>query len=131
MSIEKIMKETTINLPRSLTLKEAEELLEHIGKKLPGNVNYNVSYFRSIIHKEGEGILKKGKDFEISGIMDSRREDYPSYSFKCESSQDFYKDISTISEISFNIVEEWKIPDYGPEARKLWSDVRRVVEEYF
>jgi hypothetical protein len=29
------------------------------------------------------------------------------------------------------MVPDWELSDYRPEIRKLWKDVRQIVDEYF
>ena len=130
MSIEEIMKGVTINLPKPLTLKETEDMLEYIGKKLPCSISYNASYYMSIIPKGGGEILRDIGTVKIKGMILSKREGNPFDSFECGAS-DSDRDTSKISVMRFSTVPDWDISDYRPKVRGLWKEVKGIVEQYF
>jgi len=130
MSIEEIIALSTIGLPRDLTLKEAEKLFIYIAKKLPGDVRYNASYFKSLIHSrepENEGLLIDDGTAQIVGTISRSKEPYAFDSFSTTHSE---KDTSKLSAISFQRVPGWELPEYH-RVRPLWDDVRDIVTQYF
>lgn len=129
MSIEEIIAKTTIELPRSLTLEEAEKLINYIAKELPGNINYNASYYNSVFHGPDNGEISKQKGTaNMTAIVNSlgNLAVFDSFQFKPPE-----EDTSKFSTIRFQIVPDWELSDYRPEVRQLWDEVREIVGQYF
>lgn len=129
MSIDEVIEKSTINFPRALALKEAEELIEHLAKKLPANIHYKVSRHKSIGYQEkDERVLKQEGTVNISATVINIKE--PMSFDVCEFKPSM-KDTSKLSSINFQLIPDYEIHDYRPEVIKLWGDVRKVVEDYF
>ncbi|MEM4244781.1 MAG: hypothetical protein QW404_02180 [Candidatus Nanoarchaeia archaeon] len=127
MSIDHVLEKTIIKLPRPLSLKETEDLIEYIAEQLPGDIYYKISRNKSVI-KNPEGILK----FDGSGSISANIKSYKSgayENFSCEP-DDFTKD-SKISAIKFTTVPGWKLFDYRKEVVELWHEVGKIVAQYF
>ena len=129
MSVDQILEETIIKLPRPLTLDEVEGLVGYIAVNLPADIRYKVSHNKSLINDpKGKGLLK----FDAGGgivasIKNNKGGAYESFS--CES--DYFTRDFKISVIKFAMVPGWNLYDYGKESVELWHEVRKVITQYF
>ena len=133
MSIDELLEKTTIKLPRSLTLKEAEKLIYYLAKELPANIHYHTSRHRSIFRSYGEGnrkILEQDGTVKINVNINNIEKPLALDSFQLQAS-DQDRDTSKLSVIRFNLVPGWELPEYRPEVRELWDKVRGKVGQYF
>jgi len=130
MSIDQIIEETTIKLPKPLSLEETEKLMEYLAKQLPGDVNYNISANKSIIHgAEDEGLLKFDGTVGVKANIKSHSSGAYEH-FSCEPDE-FARDTSRISVIKFMTVPGWELFEYRKEVVGLWREVRNLVTQYF
>jgi len=131
MSIDQVLKETIIELPKSLSIDETEKLMEYLANQLQGDIQYKVAYGKSIIHgSEGEGLLKLDGSVGVSANIKSYRNGARDW-FSCEPDE---IDMSKISVIKFNMVPGWDLPEYikyRKEVVELWREVRNLVTQYF
>ncbi|MFH1332434.1 MAG: hypothetical protein ABIH63_04090 [archaeon] len=129
MSIDQVIEETTIGLPKPLSLEETEKLMEYLAKQLPGDVHYKISYNKSIIHgSKDEGLLKFDGSFDIKASIKSHSSGAYEY-LNCEPNE-LTRD-SKISVIKFTMVPGWKLFDYRKEVVGLWHEVRKIIAQYF
>ena len=133
MSIDEVVEKTRIELPRSLTLKEAEELIYYLAKELPANVNYQTSYYKSVFHsfRESNKKILKQEDgtVEINGSISNLEKPFAFDFFQFRASDK--GDTSKLSVIAFHLVPGRELSEYRLEVRKLWDDVREKVGQYF
>jgi len=130
MLIEEILKRSTIELPGSLTLKEAENLIDYLAEKLPAYVDYHISHHKSILHSPGEGVLKQDGTVKISVNVTNLEKPFAFDNFEFRAS-DQSEDTSRLSVIRFQLVNGRKLFEYRPEVRELWDQVREKVGQYF
>jgi hypothetical protein len=129
MGIEEIAKENTIEFPRPIGREGAENLLCYIAKELPANISSKIEYYKTFFYdQEKDGVLEdKGTLTVIANIHDLRENG----GFDSFQSKSCGGDTSYISAIASQMVPDWELSDYRPEIRKLWKDVRQIVDEYF
>ena len=132
MSIDEIVEKTTIELPMPLSLKGAEKLLYYLAEELPANVSYHISHHKSIyrpFRESGRKILKQDGTVEINANINNLEKPFAFDGFQFTSSG--MEDTSKLSVIRFNLVPGWELPEYRPEVRELWDQVREKVRQYF
>jgi len=133
MSIDEIMEKTVIKLPEELSLSESEKLLAYIAGQLPGDVNYQTTYFRSILHSvHTDSTPEKMSTHEgtssIVGTFVSHKTPGVYGSFRFGSSRE---GTSKLDAIRFELVPGWDLHDYSTEVIRLWDDVREKTMQYF
>lgn len=127
MSIEEVIEKTTIELPREIDLETAEELLRYLAGNLSANIHYNVSYFKSILKKDGEI-----SEFDGSVSLTANISSYENpTAFDACTFMSSSTDTSKLSIIKFGQVPGWDLSEYRQEVRQLWDDVRETVKQYF
>lgn len=133
MPIDELLEKTRIELPRSLTLKEAEKLIYYLAKELPANIHYHTSRYRSIVRSSGEDnrseILEQDGTVEINANINNLEKPFAFDGFQFTSSG--MEDTSKLSVIRFNLVPGWELSEYRPEVIELWDHVRKTVGQYF
>jgi hypothetical protein len=134
MLIDEVIAKTSIELPKPLSLAEAEDLIDYIAMQLPANVNYHSSYHRSITHVAGEDgewkdrVLKEDGTAEVTVSISHLEKSLAFDTFQLKCSQEDY---SRLGEIIFTRTPDWDINEYRPEVQQLWDDTRKIVEQYF
>ncbi len=128
MTLEEVTEKSRIGLPKKLSLAKAEGLLAYIAQRLPGKVNYQASYFRSIHGEQGTKISIHNGTISIAGSIVSHKTSgvFDSFEFV-----PYQRDSTMVSALQFARVPDWELSDYRPEVRTLWDDVRRLAEQYF
>ncbi len=130
MSISEILKEAVIEFPRPIGREDSESLLCYLTRMLPANINGKIGYYLSFDHLNGE-IRRDNGTLEVSATISGHCSPSSRLIFDTFTSQPFNEDSSYIKAISFALVPGWDLSDYGDERRKLWSDVRGLVNKYF
>lgn len=128
MAIDDVLEKATIEFPRKLDLRNAENLLKSIAKDLHGNVRYTISEQKNIGYHiiESQDFQEKTINIQVNGSIDTKN--FVLGPFKLRTAENNY---SSFSGINFQITPGWDIEDYRPEVIKLWDDVRKVVTNYF
>jgi len=129
MSIDELLKKTTINFPRAINLEESEKLLEYISEKLPGNINYVITYYKSFFYDEMAG--KAGNSTGTLNINANIKNSKEIMAFDNMGMLSSNEDVSKLSSIEFSKTPGWSIADYRPEIQRLWDNVRNIVDAYF
>lgn len=129
ISLEEISDLVRINFPRDLNLEESEDLLKYLAEELRADVDYNISYHKSVNHRD-KGVKISDGALKITGQIDlldnSEKFDY----FTIRNS-DFIPETHKVGMLEFSRVPGWDINDYREEVRELWGDVRKAVGIYF
>ncbi len=129
--LDELRKESTIEFPRSLEFKEVLKLLDYISINLPGHLSGKIErHFNFRSPKEREDTeTKRGLEYGTStfGVMIRDENNYAFDAF--ETCND--RDLEKISSIRFQTIPGYVLEDHNKENRKLWSDVRRQIEDYF
>ena len=127
--IEEAVKKATIEFPTDMSLRQTHRLIAYIAKILPANINYHFSQHINVGYLVGhEGFSKDLETAEITGRISRAEEPIVFDSFRFKHSE---HDTSKFSLMQFLIVSNWEPEDYRPEVRKLWGDVRKLVNKYF
>ncbi len=127
MGVEEVTKRATINLPKAITLEEAEELLEYLARELPGIISYRLERNMTLYHDDSE-IIKSMGSVSLSGNIRSFKEHGNFDSFEGKPSEYHYSMIDTIG---FFVVPGFDLTDYRQGAIGLWDDVRTLISRYF
>lgn len=124
---DKIYDKLTINFPEGLNLKQSENLLEYIVRKLKADLKYGGIYHKSIDHTE-EGLKIKDGSFSLNVHISLLANAKKSEHFTIENSEDVSE--NEAGKLEFLTDPESDIDDYEEEFR-VCADVREVVERYF
>ena len=129
MELDEIAKEGTIEFPRPISREDAENLFCYIAKELPASISSHIDYYKSFSYnEERDKVLEdEGTLIVIASVSSLKKErGYDTFVSKPGD-----RDTSCISAIASQTVPGWELLDYRPEVRKLWKDVREVVNRYF
>ena len=123
MTLEEIIKQTSIEFPKEINLSEAEKLIRYIAQNLSVEIRYNSENHIIISQK-----YLKDNFSEINGSINSLKNKMAFDSFRFEQSQ---KNHSKFTKIKFQTIPRYKINEYRTEVKELWNNVRNVVNNYF
>lgn len=140
MSIEEVIKHTTIEFPRLINLRESEKLIDYLAKKMPADIDYNLSFHKEICNDRcRKGTFIADTDVDITATIRGDTRYFPA-SESCQ----FKKSIDRpelfainklsgikLSAIKFVVIPNYELHNYSQETKCLWSKVRNVVKEYF
>ncbi|MEK6879925.1 MAG: hypothetical protein AABY22_09975 [Nanoarchaeota archaeon] len=129
MTIEEVVKKSTIKFPKNMSLNQAESLIVYIAKKLPAIVNYTIS------QQITDGYYTDSKEFFRSKgtakIRGARNQSTKPFTFDSFTFKHSVRNNSTFSLMQFELTPDWELSEYRPEVRKLWDDIRKIINEYF
>ncbi len=125
MTIDELVKRTTIDFKRRFIRSEAEDMLKQLSMKIGGGarIAYSVKYFNGFNNGEED----RGS-FEISGMISiiGKAIGEP-FSFITSS----FRDSCVVSGLQFQIIPGYdSLAEYKPETLALWDETRRAVAEY-
>ncbi|MEK6934858.1 MAG: hypothetical protein AABW46_03195 [Nanoarchaeota archaeon] len=130
MVTDELIKRNVINLPRKLSLSEAEGLVEYIVRELPGEIRYHSSYHKTLFQKDGRLSIRDGAvdlTVHLKATISSHKRVGAFDTFQFLHSQ---SDSSRLDAIMFQLVPGWDLQEYRQEIIELWDDVRRLTEQY-
>ena len=129
MTIDKLIQESRIEFPRSLSLKETKELLDYIAIHIPAEINTLVKYYENrypINNKEKKLKLSLGT-VKINGNI----KDLESFTFDSFIINPDESNCSKLNVIEFQTIPGYNLEEHRREVRKLWENTRIHVENYF
>ena len=128
MTIDELLQSATIEFREPLTLEETEELLDYIAENLPGDIHTKSDYYTQRHHYTDDKKLTRSRGtVSIGGSIKNLEK----LSFDSFSSIHDSEDTSKTCAIRFQTIPEDELEEHRPEVRKLWSDVREQVNNYF
>lgn len=129
MTLEEVIKKSRIVLPKNINTYEAEKIIKYLAKKLPAEINYEISCSKFLNYDKDFRFNTKTSSTKINGRIDYLNSiPLGSDNFEFEKSQ---KDMLKFKTIQFQIVPGWELSDYRPEIKQLWDKTREVVNNYF
>jgi len=128
-TLEQLM---TINLKVPLELPEFKKLLRYVATNLPGDINYKVSYFENLIHRNPQSkyhlAVRENGTVSVGGTI---RHLHVPTAFDQFGTLPDEEDSSRIKAVRFNMVPGWELQDYRKEVVALWGDVAGYARIYF
>ncbi|MFH1310849.1 MAG: hypothetical protein ABIH65_00395 [Nanoarchaeota archaeon] len=129
MTIEEVVKRTTIEFPQKISFSQVEDLIKHIAKELPANIHYDFLSHTDVGYSFGtEELVKNTLKSPVTGRIIKVKEPLIFGSFSFINSK---QDIFSSSSMQFHLGHDWELEKYSPKVRKLWDDVKKIVDEYF
>ncbi|MEX2017001.1 MAG: hypothetical protein WD876_00840 [Candidatus Pacearchaeota archaeon] len=128
MSLNDVLLNSIIPFPWTLTLKQVEDLTDHVGKIVKGLVKYDIAYSRKAGYEAGiAGFLRKKQTSSEGSITLP----FPPFTYGNFNFIHHKKDSLRIRGIQFQTQSDKKLSDYKPEIVQLWDDVRTAINSYF
>lgn len=128
-TLDEVTERSTVEFPKLINLREAEDLLKYIARNSKVDIHYNKSTnVRLLPAKHEDMMMRKAYCDNINGTIYSleRLMTNEDFVMKPNSSDDYeFKDLK------FFNTPGWELSEYRKEAVQLWDDVKRVALEYF
>lgn len=123
--LERLIEKSTISLKpfNFADLSSVENLLRNIAEMLPGRIDYQATY-RKTLHDSREESSDGEK--KLTGMISRQEGDYEFTSFSII--YDFPGE--RFVELKFQTIPGYNLEEHRPGERKLWDDVRKIIEEY-
>lgn len=128
-TLNEVTEKSTVEFPKSISLKEAEDLLKYIAKNTKVDIHYNMSTNVQLLPAKHEDMMmQKSYCDNISGTLYSLEKLMTNEDFVMKpNSSDNYR----FKDLKFFNTPGWELSDYRKEAVQLWDDVRKVSLDYF
>ena len=131
MPIDEVIEAVTIQLPKPLDLKKAEDLLAYIAREMPADIHYTINSHVNLLPESAKKVLRDQGSFQISGTIVSLNSGNRSAFDTFETAADI-KDYNKISAIRFSIIPGYdELDDYLYITKQLWGHTKLIVSEYF
>lgn len=128
MTIDKLMEESRIKFPHSLSLEKTDELLDYVARNLPGMINSKTEVNEQRVNFGNDNKCHKIKGtVKITGLIT----DYNNYNFDSFITERSIVNSSNIIGIQFDIIPGYSLEEHGERKLEFWRDVRRQVNNYF
>lgn len=128
MSLEEVIKRSTIEFLRPQELEAVKFLLSEITKNLPGRINYQITQYKTLL-PESHGFSEHEGTVILAGMIVNTKNPTAFDSFQTVHSRE---ETSEIKAIRFNLIPGYnELSDYREEVVKLWDDTRKIVEKFY